>query len=65
MMDDWVSLCGYNEKIWGWGGDDNDMWNRARKKFRMSENSLYPLYHINHDKRRVFLFRENCIKIQL
>jgi hypothetical protein len=52
MKSDWESLCGYNEKIWGWGGDDNDMWTRATRKIKMVENSEFPLYHINHEKRK-------------
>lgn len=48
---DWHLLKGYDERIEGWGGDDNEMWMRASKRLRMSVNSSAPVYHIRHRTR--------------
>lgn len=42
--------CGYNELMWGYGGDDDDFYRRIRK---FEEFKIYPflagaLYHRNH-----------------
>jgi len=49
---DWYKLKGYNEEIHGWGADDNDMWERARKALSMKLSHAYPIFHVNHKLRK-------------
>ena len=49
---DWGMLHGYNEKIWGWGDDDHDMFRRVQDKLCLSLCSYYPLFHMNHKQRK-------------
>lgn len=47
-IDDWHAICGYDERIQGWGGDDEDCWRRARTHVKMVEEWKCPLYHMRH-----------------
>ena len=49
---DWADLNGYDERIEGWGGDDEEMHRRAIRKVKINLNWLHPLYHINHPQRK-------------
>ena len=49
---DWYDLNGYDERLDGWGGDDEELWRRASKKINMKQDWTYPLYHINHPNRK-------------
>jgi len=51
-VDDWHAICGYDERIQGWGGDDEDCWKRACHKVEMLEEWTCPLYHIRHSQRK-------------
>jgi len=48
----WETLNGYNEKFFGWGSEDRDMYNRARRIFNMTVSQDYPLFHFKHSKRK-------------
>jgi hypothetical protein len=50
--DDWFKLRGYNERITGWGADDNDMWDRASRTISMVESREQPIYHVAHPERK-------------
>lgn len=49
---DWQFICGYDERIQGWGGDDEDCWRRACHHVKMVEEWACPLYHIRHPQRK-------------
>lgn len=49
---DWYLLCGYNERIFGWGADDDDMWERAAGTIKMELSSEFRLWHIKHTIRK-------------
>lgn len=51
-MEDWCALNGYDERIEGWGADDDEMWKRACSKINMIESTEYPLFHVNHPVRK-------------
>ena len=51
-IDDWHAVCGYNERIQGWGADDEDCWRRAGKNVKMIEEWTCPLYHVRHPVRK-------------
>lgn len=54
MLDeDWNRVSGYNEELWGHGGDDRDMVLRVSRAMNIELSSRFPLHHINHDPRRV------------
>ena len=48
----WSTLCGYNERIFGWGADDNDMYQRAKVMFHVVVSDEHPLWHVNHPERK-------------
>jgi predicted glycosyltransferase involved in capsule biosynthesis len=52
MRDDWHRLCGYNEKIFGWGADDDEMWERASGTINMELSHEFMLWHIKHPYRK-------------
>jgi hypothetical protein len=52
ILEDWYTLHGYDERIEGWGADDDEMWKRANLKLNMLESNEYPLFHINHAVRK-------------
>jgi len=49
---DWFSMHGYDERIEGWGGDDDEMFYRASQRISMSEDASSPLFHVNHPQRK-------------
>lgn len=49
--ENWNQLQGYNENLYGWGSEDSDMFNRAKKRLNMIISDQYPLYHIKHPRR--------------
>jgi hypothetical protein len=49
---DWVSMNGYDERIKGWGADDEEMWRRAMRNIKMIQTQEHPLYHIKHPVRK-------------
>jgi len=51
-IDDWNGICGYNENIRGWGGDDEDCWKRACQSVNMLEEWVHPIYHVRHPNRK-------------
>lgn len=56
---DWFNLCGYDERIEGWGGDDDEMFKRASKNITMEVSEKHPIYHINHPCRQSGNFVKN------
>jgi hypothetical protein len=48
----WFALCGYNEKMIGWGADDTDMHRRASRALTINVTDECPLYHVNHQERK-------------
>jgi len=48
---DWVLTSGYDERMFGWGGEDEDMLRRARMKIKCHIKTMFSLYHINHPSR--------------
>lgn len=61
---DWHDLNGYDERLEGWGADDNEMWRRASSRINIVQDWTYPLYHINHANRKGVLeyFPQNSKK---
>jgi hypothetical protein len=49
---DWYRLCGYDERIVGWGGDDTNLLQRARDILRPQVRSDLPLWHLSHPSRK-------------
>ena len=49
---DWFRLKGYDERITGWGADDEEMWRRASKVINMIQTDRFPIYHIRHNERK-------------
>jgi len=49
---DWFKLNGYDERIEGWGGDDDEMFHRASKQVKITQDDEYPLFHVNHPERK-------------
>jgi hypothetical protein len=50
---DWEYLNGYDERIRGWGGDDTEMWMRAKKHMYVKTSKQHPLFHVKHPPRTV------------
>jgi hypothetical protein len=47
----WDLLYGYDERMFGWGTEDKDMYDRASRCVRMEKSNRFPLFHINHKRR--------------
>ncbi len=47
----WHQICGYNENLFGWGFEDTDLLNRAKRAVQVSISSRNPLFHIKHTMR--------------
>lgn len=48
----WYHIGGWNEDLYGWGGEDDDMHNRAlHKKLNRYKMTNYPIMHVNHPQR--------------
>lgn len=58
--DNWERVGGYNEDLFGWGGEDDDLHNRI-KQHKITTYTLrdFPLIHINHDNRTARRVNEN------
>ena len=50
-VNDWHELKGYDERFRGYGGDDDDLFRRARDLCAVVQSSEYELYHVNHPSR--------------
>jgi len=51
--DDWLNLGGYDESLISLDINDSQMYLRASKKIKMYISEVYPLWHVNHPKRKV------------
>lgn len=49
---DWFKLCGYDERISGWGADDTEMAMRAGKELKLIVSRKFPVWHIAHNNRK-------------
>lgn len=52
---DWWILKGYDERIWGWGADDDEILARASKRIEVLRDDTCPLFHIKHKPRKSFM----------
>lgn len=50
---DWDKLSGYDERMYGWGYEDTDLYIRAKEKIKLIEPTEYALFHINHPSRGI------------
>jgi len=48
---DWSALYGYDERMYGWGTEDKNMFDRASRRVKMEKSTSFPLFHIHHPKR--------------
>ena len=48
--EDWYKLKGLDQRMFGWGYEDNDIYNRARCMIKMSESKTERFFHIAHEK---------------
>lgn len=56
----WLDIGGFNEDLYGWGGEDDDLHNRIKRaNIPTIILTEYPLVHINHDKRTINRSLEN------
>ena len=55
-MEDFLTIGGYSNSFWGWGGEDNDLYNKFRNKgFRVIDKSdsivKYETKHQGHERK--------------
>jgi hypothetical protein len=53
---DWFKLHGFDERMYGWGYEDNDLLKRAKMQMKVEETEWLPLFHIAHQKRDASIF---------
>lgn len=49
--DDWLSLRGYDERMRGYAGDDDDLFRRAGSMLDVEQSARYPVWHAIHPQR--------------
>ena len=50
--EDWAKTCGYDERLSGWGGEDNEFVVRAGRTTIVAVSNEFPLYHVTHPLRK-------------
>ena len=57
----WIESCGFNEQMQGWGREDDDWRNRARRygNIKFIDYNKFCLIHYNHPKRGSSYLRQN------
>jgi hypothetical protein len=48
---DWERLKGFNENLYGWGGEDGELIARAKRTVEIVTIDWIPLFHIEHETR--------------
>ncbi|XP_041464058.1 beta-1,4-galactosyltransferase 6-like [Lytechinus variegatus] len=46
-----ITVNGYSNMYWGWGGEDSDLGRRVRQKFKVTEARLGYYRNLNHDEK--------------
>jgi len=64
---DWQRLRGYDERLVGWGADDDNLYRRTKLSMNVVEHAKFELWHVNHKVRTGAYFpcTEGNIKIPL
>jgi len=47
-----IDIGGFDEEFVGWGGEDNDLWDRARAGENVYEFGYLPMIHLHHEAQK-------------
>jgi hypothetical protein len=48
----YIDIGGYDDEFVGWGGEDNDFWDRARAHGNVYEFGYLPMIHLHHEAQK-------------